>query len=143
MFLGEFEHSLDVKGRVILPAKFRDQLADGAVVTKGRGGCLWVLTPEEFLSVSNLVREQSKRGAKELNAARAFFSGSDEIQPDKQGRVALPAKLREFAGLEREVVVAGNYDHLELWNPPAWEKHLNAVEGSVEHAAERLATHGS
>ena len=68
MFLGEFEHSLDVKGRVILPAKFRDQLADGAVVTKGRGGCLWVLTPEEFLSVSNLVREQSKRGAKELNA---------------------------------------------------------------------------
>ena len=80
MFLGEFEHSLDVKGRVILPAKFRDQLADGAVVTKGRGGCLWVLTPEEFLSVSNLVR---KRGAKELNAARAFFSGSDEIQPDK------------------------------------------------------------
>jgi MraZ protein len=122
MFLGEFEHSLDVKGRVILPAKFRDQLADGAVVTKGRGGCLWVLTPEEFLSVSNLVREQSKRGAKELNAARTFFSGSDEIQPDRQGRVALPAKLREFAGLEREVVVAGVFSRIEIWNRERWRE---------------------
>jgi MraZ protein len=120
MFLGEFEHSLDVKGRVILPAKFRDQLADGAVVTKGRGGCLWVLTPEEFLSVSNLVREQSKRGAKELNAARAFFSGSDEIQPDKQGRVALPANLREFAHLEREVMVVGLYSRIEIWDRDRW-----------------------
>ena len=123
MFLGEFEHSLDVKGRVILPAKFRDQLADGAVVTKGRGGCLWVLTPEEFTSVSELVREQSKRGAKELNAARAFFSGSDEVQPDKQGRVALPLKLREFAGLEREVVVACVFSRIEIWDKERWLEH--------------------
>jgi len=122
MFLGEFEHSLDAKGRVILPAKFRDQLAEGGVVTKGKGGCLWVLTPEEFADVASMVREQSKRGAKELNAARAFFGGSDEIQPDKQGRVALPAKLREFAKLEREVVVAGVYSRIEIWNRDRWHE---------------------
>ena len=73
MFLGEFEHSLDAKGRVILPAKFRDQLADGAFVTKGRGGCLSVFTPEEFETVATQVREQSKRGPKELNAARVVL----------------------------------------------------------------------
>lgn len=122
MFLGEFEHSLDAKGRVILPAKFRDQLAEGGVVTKGKGGCLWVLTPEEFGEVAAMVREQSKRGAKELNAARAFFGGSDEVQPDKQGRVALPVKLREFAKLEREVVVAGVFSRIEIWNRDRWHE---------------------
>ncbi len=75
MFLGEFQHSLDTKGRVILPAKYRDQLADGAFVTKGKGGCLSVFTPEEFETVATQIREQSKRGPKELNAARVFFGG--------------------------------------------------------------------
>ena len=92
MFLGEFQHSLDTKGRVILPAKYRDQLADGAFVTKGKGGCLSVFTPEEFETVATEIREQSKRGPKELNAARVFFGGASEIQPDKQGRVALPGE---------------------------------------------------
>ena len=92
MFLGEFQHSLDTKGRVILPAKYRDQLADGAFVTKGKGGCLSVFTPEEFEQVATQIREQSKRGPKELNAARVFFGGASEIQPDKQGRVALPGE---------------------------------------------------
>ncbi len=100
MFLGEFQHSLDTKGRVILPARYRDQLAEGAYVTKGRGGCLSVFTPEDFEDVASQVREQSKRGAKELNAARVFFSGALEVRPDKQGRVALPQNLRDYAGLE-------------------------------------------
>ena len=100
MFLGEYQHSLDTKGRVILPARFRDQLAEGAFVTKGRGGCLFVFTPKEFEEVATTVREQSKRGAKELNAARVFFSGASEATPDKQGRVALPASLRNYAGLD-------------------------------------------
>ena len=116
MFLGEFQHSLDTKGRVILPARYRDQLAEGAYVTKGRGGCLSVFTPEEFEDVASQVRDQSKRGAKELNAARVFFSGALEVRPDKQGRVAIPAHLRTFAKLEREVIVAGNFDHIEIWN---------------------------
>jgi MraZ protein len=120
MFLGEFQHSLDTKGRVILPARYRDQLAEGAYVTKGRGGCLSVFTPEDFADVASQVREQSKRGAKELNAARTFFSGAQEVKPDKQGRVALPQNLREYAGLTREVVVAGVFSRIEIWDRDRW-----------------------
>lgn len=122
MFLGEFQHSLDTKGRVILPAKYRDQLAEGAFVTKGKGGCLSVFTPEEFEQVATQIREQSKRGPKELNAARVFFGGASEIQPDKQGRVALPANLREFAHLERDVMVVGLYSRIEIWDRERWNE---------------------
>ncbi|HEY7106495.1 MAG TPA: division/cell wall cluster transcriptional repressor MraZ [Acidimicrobiia bacterium] len=122
MFLGEYQHSLDAKGRVILPARFRDQLATGAFVTKGRGGCLFVFTPEEFEDVASTVREQSKRGAKELNAARVFFSGAVDVTPDKQGRVALPANLREYAGLTRDVVVLGVFSRIEIWDRERWSE---------------------
>jgi MraZ protein len=122
MFLGEFQHSLDTKGRVILPAKYRDQLAEGAFVTKGRGGCLSVFTPEEFETVASEIREQSKRGQRELNAARSFFGGAAEIRPDKQGRVALPPNLREFAGLDRDVVVVGLYSRIEIWDRARWHE---------------------
>ena len=87
------------------------------------------------------VLDPLSREARDLR--RFFFSGAAEADVDRSGRILVPATLARHAGLEREVVVTGNYDHLELWNPPAWEKHLNAVEGSVEHAAERLATHAS
>jgi len=122
MFLGEYQHSLDAKGRVILPARYRDQLADGAFVTKGRGGCLSVFTPEEFEQVANQVRDQSKRGATELNAARSFFSGAQEVKPDRQGRVALPQNLREYAGLSRDVVVAGVFSRVEIWDRERWSE---------------------
>jgi MraZ protein len=105
---------------VILPARYRDQLAEGAYVTKGRGGCLSVFTPEDFEEVASQVRDQSKRGAKELNAARVFFSGAQEVRPDKQGRVALPQNLREYAGLTREVVVAGVFSRIEIWDRDRW-----------------------
>ena len=120
MFLGEFQHSLDIKGRVILPARYRDQLAEGAYVTKGRGGCLSVFTAEDFEIVASEVREQSKQGATQLNAARAFFSGAQEVRPDKQGRVALPQNLRDYAGLTREVVVAGVFSRIEIWDRDRW-----------------------
>ena len=120
MFLGEYQHSLDAKGRVILPARYRDQLADGAFLTKGRGGCLSVYTPEEFESVASQVREQSKRGARELNAARVFFGGAIDVAPDRQGRVAIPPTLREYAGLEHDVVVVGLYSRIEIWDRERW-----------------------
>ncbi len=102
MFLGEYQHSLDAKGRVILPAKYRDQLSGGAYVTKGRGGCLSVYTAEEFTEVADRAREASKRGGRELDAARSFFAGTAEVSPDKQGRIAIPQNLREYAGLDRD-----------------------------------------
>ena len=122
MFLGEYQHSLDAKGRVILPARYRDQLAEGAFVTKGRGGCLSVYTPEEFEQVASQMREQSKRGNQELNAARSFFSGAQEIRLDRQGRVALPQNLREFAGLTRDVVVVGVFSRVEIWDRDRWQE---------------------
>ena len=120
MYLGTYEHALDTKGRVILPAKFRDQLSAGAFITKGRGGCLWVYTPEEFDEVAMQVREQSKRGPRELNSARVFFGGAVDVVPDKQGRVALPGNLRTFAHLEREVMVVGLYSRIEIWDRDRW-----------------------
>ncbi len=120
MFLGEFQHSLDAKGRVILPAKFRDRLSAGAIITKGRGRCLAVYTAEEFENVAAQVREQSKRGPRELDAARVFFSGANDVTLDKQGRVAIPQPLRDYAGLERDVMVVGLYSRLEIWDAQAW-----------------------
>jgi|SRR5690242_19777920 MraZ protein len=116
MFLGEYSHSLDAKGRVILPAKWRDQLEGGAVMARALDGCLAVYTPEEFERVVAKVTAARERGATERKAAMSFFSGATDVTPDKQGRVAIPQPLREYAHLDREVVVAGGYDHIEIWD---------------------------
>jgi MraZ protein len=116
MFLGEFQHSLDAKGRVILPAKFRDQLEGGAVMARALDGCLAVYPPEEFLRVARKLQEARERGPRERVAAGAFFSGADEVAPDKQGRVTIPQHLREYAALDKDVVVAGGFDHIEIWD---------------------------
>ena len=116
MFLGEYQHSLDAKGRVILPAKFRDQLEGGAVMVRAIDGCLAVYPQDEFDRLATRLREARERGNRERQAARSFFSGAVEIAPDKQGRVAVPQHLREFAGLERDVVVAGSFDHVQIWD---------------------------
>lgn len=144
MFIGTYEHTIDDKSRLTLPARFRDALGDGVVLARGIDGNVAVY-PRETWKVTVEARMSSldplSREARELR--RFFFSGAGEADIDGSGRVLVPAPLVRHAGLERVVVVAGNYDHLELWNPAAWEEHLNAVEGSVEHAAERLAAYGS
>ncbi|MCZ7526203.1 MAG: division/cell wall cluster transcriptional repressor MraZ [Acidimicrobiia bacterium] len=132
MFLGEFQHSLDAKGRVILPAKFRDQLAGGAFVAKG-DGCLFVYTPEEFMQVASEVRQQAKLSAQRRQAARSFFAGASEVTPDKQGRVAIPQHLRDYAGLERDIVVAGVFSRIEIWDSARWRERDR--EGDLSLAA--------
>ncbi len=144
MFIGTYEHTIDEKSRLTLPARFRDALGGGVVLARGIDGNVavypretWKMTVEDRMaSLDPLSRE-----ARDLR--RFFFSGAAEAEIDRSGRILVPAILARHASLAKDVVVAGNYDHLELWSPPAWEKHLNAVEGSVEHAAERLAAHGS
>ena len=108
MFLGEYQHSLDAKGRVILPARFRDQLEGGAVMAKALDGCLAVYPVEEFHRVAANLREARARGATERQAARTYFAGAVEITPDKQGRVAVPAHVRTFAEL------SGDYNPLHF-----------------------------
>ena len=132
MFLGEYQHSLDAKGRVILPARFRDQLEGGAVMARSLDGCLAVYPVEEFQRVAANLQEARARGATERQAARSYFSGAVEITPDKQGRVAIPAHLRTFAQLEREITVAGNFDHIEIWNHETFAQRDRIGSASIE-----------
>ena len=117
MFLSQFQHSLDDKGRVILPAKWRSALEGGAFVTEYPSGCLAVFTPDEFAIVADRVRARAARGVNERFVATSFFSGATDVSPDKQGRIALPQNLRDFASLHGDVMLVGQYDHAEIWNP--------------------------
>ena len=144
MLLGEYEHTIDDKNRLTLPAKFRGAFEDGIVVTRGVDGCLNAYAPTEWnrLVDANLatLNPFSKEGRQ---MHRFFFSGAAEAVPDKQGRVSIPSALLEHAKLGRDVVVAGVNDHLEIWDRAAWQRELAEVEGSAEDVAERLAAQSS
>ena len=143
MFLGEFEHTIDDKNRLTLPARFREAFEGGGVVTRGMDGCLSVYTRdawETFVSVRLEGLDPFSREARQLG--RFLFAGATDAEPDKQGRIMLPAPLVKHAKLDREVVVAGVRDHLEIWDRATWRVHLDDVEGSAELVAERLATKG-
>jgi MraZ protein len=135
MFLGEFQHALDAKGRVILPAKFRDQLESGGFVTSEVDGCLAIWTTEEFQVKAADIKERGRTGPAGRDQLRAFFSGAVEATPDRQGRIAIPQALREFASLERDVVVAGMFDHLEIWDAEAWRAKKRAGEAGLAGGA--------
>ena len=122
-FMGTYRPKLDEKGRLFLPAKFRDRLAEGVVVTKGQEHCLVVWPPEVFDREADRAQEKPLTSKTARGYARMFFAGGDETVPDKQGRIGVSAALREYAGLEREVVVIGVRDRLEIWNPTSWEDY--------------------
>jgi len=132
MFLGEYQHSLDAKGRVILPAKFRGQLEGGAVMTRGVDGCLAVYPISEFERLARQLQDARNRGSHERNAARSYFSGASEFTPDKQGRVPIPANLKDYAHLEREVIVAGSFDHIEIWDAETFRTRDAVGAASIE-----------
>jgi MraZ protein len=140
MLLGEFEHTIDDKNRLTLPAKFRESFAGGVVVTRGMDGCLYAYPREEWReSVESRLRALDPLSREGRMMHRYFFSGAAEAELDRQGRVMIPAALAAHAGIEREVVVAGVRDHLEIWDRATWREHLKEIEGSAEHVAERLA----
>ncbi len=130
MFLGENTHSLDAKGRLILPARYREQL-ESAIVTSEVDGCLALWPPEQFEERSQEMKAKWRGSAEERNQARVFFAGAQEASPDKQGRVALPAPLREFAHLEKEVAVNGALDHVEIWDAVIWREKKRQGEQSL------------
>jgi MraZ protein len=140
MLLGEFEHTIDDKNRLTLPARFRDAMADGVVVTRGMDGCLYAYPRGDWQErFQSRVAELDPLSIEGRKLQRHFFSGAAEAEPDKQGRIMIPPALLRYAGLERDVVVAGIHDHLEIWDRETWRRELNEVEGSAEHVAERLA----
>ena len=140
MFLGEYEHTIDDKNRLTLPARFRDALAGGVVLTRGLDDCLNVYARKDW---DALVEERLgpldhfSKEARDLK--RFFFSAASDSELDKQGRVLVPPALLRHGRLEREVVVAGVHDHLEIWDRSAWNDNVTKVEGSADDVAERLA----
>ena len=125
-FMGTYRPKLDEKGRLFLPAKFRAALAEGVVVTQGQENCLYVWPPAVFDREigAGMDRPLSSRAGRSL--ARMFFAGARGLTPDKQGRIGVPAPLREYAGLEKDVVVIGVRDRLEIWDPARWEEYQAA-----------------
>jgi MraZ protein len=144
MLLGEYEHTIDDKNRLTLPARYRAAFAEGIVVTRGLDECLYAYTPSAWAA---LVEQRlspldpfSKRGRQ---IQRFFYSGGIETELDRQGRVTIPPALMQRAKLDRDVVVAGVNDHLEIWDRAAWQRELADVEGSAEDVAEHLAAQGN
>jgi MraZ protein len=139
MLLGEHEHSLDDKNRLTLPAKLREQLGDQVVITRGMDGCLYVYARAAWDALAARIGGLDSLSADTRSMQRHFFVNANAAELDKQGRVVIPAILLEREGVGREVTVNGVYDHLEIWDRTAWAKQQQAVEGSAEDVAERLA----
>ena len=140
MLLGQYEHTIDDKNRLTFPAKFRGAFADGVVLTRGMDGCLYGYTRgdwERLVETRLATLDPLSPDGRKMQ--RFFFAGAQEGELDKQGRVMVPSTLAAHAKLGREVVVAGVYDHVEIWDRAAWRDQLHEVEGSAEHVAERLA----
>ena len=128
VFLGTYEPKLDEKGRLILPAKFRDQLQRGLVITRGQERCLFVFTMEEFEDFQTKIHQAPLTSREARDYQRVLFSGAVDQVPDKQGRISIPANLREYAGLERDLAVLGSGSRVEIWNLNTWNEYLNAQE---------------
>ena len=138
MFLGTHEPLLDEKGRLILPAKFRDELASGLVVTKGQERCLYGFPTTEFASLTEAMRQApvTSKGARDY--MRVMFAGAHDEIPDKQGRITIPSQLRSYAGLARECVVIGANTRIEIWDRAAWTAYLNSQEQNFAEISEEV-----
>src|SRR5690348_9402284 len=127
MFLGEYEHTIDNKGRMAVPARFRAQLDRGAVISKGMGACLSVYTLARWEEKSNeLVASKTSDELRDFE--RRIFPSAGEIELDNQGRIVIPAKLRQYASLEGEVTIAGVRDHFEIWDRAAWQAYQERLD---------------
>ena len=120
MFVGTFEHTLDDKGRLVLPSTFRSQLSEKGFVSQ-LDQCLGLWTEEGFADVAERLTEKIREGLAPQGAMRAFSANAHEVRSDSQGRVTIPQRLRDFADLQRDVVVIGNISRIELWNPDRWD----------------------
>ncbi len=138
MFMGEYQHSLDAKGRIIVPAKFRDELGDRFVVTRGLDNCLFVYPRCEWEALEAKLKALPLTKGDARRFVRFLFSGATECEVDKQGRINLPQNLREYAGLDKEVIVIGVSNRVELWSQARWVTYMQEAEDSYEDIAEDI-----
>ncbi len=138
MFLGTHAPRLDEKGRLFLPAKYREDLAGGVVITKGQERCLFVFPRDEFARITEALRDSSVTAKAARDYSRVLFASASDELPDRQGRITVPAALRTYAGLQRDCVVIGANTRLEIWDSQAWETYLAEQEDSFAEAAEEV-----
>jgi len=136
--MGEYLHTVDPKGRLIMPSKFRDGLGEKFVVTKGLDNCLFVYPMEEWQALEQKLKSLPFTKADARAFVRFFFSGATECELDKQGRILLPANLREYGKLDKDVVVIGVSSRVEIWSKDQWEQYNTQTEVSYEAVAEKL-----
>ena len=138
MFLGTHEPRLDDKGRLILPAKFREELAAGLVITKGQERCLYVFPSKEFSVITETLKQAPVTAKSARDYSRVMFAGAHDEIPDRQGRVTIPQSLRTYAGLEKECVVIGANTRVEIWDATSWNEYLADREKSFADVSEEV-----
>ncbi len=138
MLIGQYQHNIDVKNRVIVPAKFREDLGERFYVTKGLDGCLFVLSEEGWNKLQDKIVAMPMSKARQLQ--RFFFSGAAEVEPDKQGRILIPQPLRDYASIEKDVTFIGTGDRAEIWSTERWTQfNDNLTEDSIAEAMDALS----
>jgi len=138
VFLGTYEPKLDEKGRLILPAKFREQMAGGVVLTRGQERCLYAFPRAEFEEIHTQLRQAPLTSKQARDYMRVFLSGATDEVPDRQGRVTIPAILRRYAALDRDLAVIGSGSKVEIWDAVAWATYLEAQEDSYAEITEEV-----
>ncbi len=138
MLMGEYVHTLDKKGRVIVPSRFRDELGERFVITRGLDRCLFLYPRREWANLENRLKELPLAKAEARKFMRFFFSGASEVEIDKQGRILIPPQLREHAHVQKEVVIIGVSNRAEIWSKENWEEYSNESDLSFEQVAEKM-----
>lgn len=138
MFIGEYNHNIDPKGRLAIPSKFRAILKVGAVVTRGLDKCLFLYSKEQWQIIAEKLANQPFNKSKVRAFSRLMLAGAVEAEFDRQGRIVLPEYLRKYAGLSKKAVVAGLYNRVEIWNEKSWTKYSQQAEKNSEKIAEEL-----
>lgn len=142
MFIGEYQHSIDEKGRLALPTKFRSSLAKGSVVTRGLDNCLFLYTNTEWKILAEKLAKLPISQANTRAFARLMLAGAMDCSLDRQGRIVLPDYLRKYAHIKKKVVVAGLYSRLEIWDAAVWETYKSSTEKRGGDIAEALGELG-
>lgn len=142
MFMGEYNHTIDAKGRLIVPAKFREILGDNFIVTKGLDGCLFVYPNDEWTRFEEKLKSLPLTNKNARQFTRFFLAGAAACEVDKQGRILLPQVLREFASLEKDVVLVGVASRIEIWSRGRWDESMNTYDGDMDEVAENMESLG-
>lgn len=142
MFIGEFEHNIDAKGRIALPSKFRMKLSGGAIITRGLDHCLFVFTPKDWEALAQKIIALPLAQAGARAFGRLMLSGASDVELDSQGRILIPDYLRKYAGLGKEAKVTGVYNRMEIWDAKAWTEYKAKTESESDDIAEKLGELG-